>query len=69
MDWITGTRKIATIPPAKPLLYRFMPPYTIPTFSATEECRYPARIPAAAPNVPATGASVVESSSARRGEG
>ena len=38
-----------------------MPPYTIPTFSATEECRYPARIPAAAPNVPATGASVVES--------
>ena len=37
IEWITGTMKIATIPPANPLLYKFMPPYTIPTFRATEE--------------------------------
>lgn len=37
MDWTTGTMKIATMPPAYPLLYRFIPPYTIPTFSATDE--------------------------------
>ena len=37
IEWITGTMKIATIPPANPLLYKFMPPYTIPTFKATEE--------------------------------
>ena len=37
MDWTTGTMKTATMPPAYPLLYRFMPPYTIPTFSATDE--------------------------------
>ena len=37
MEWITGTKNIATIPPAKPLLYRFIPPYTMPTLSATDE--------------------------------
>ena len=36
---MTGTIKAATSPPANPLLYRFIPLYTIPTFNATEECR------------------------------
>ena len=61
--------KIATIPPANPLLYKFMPPYTIPTFRATEECRNPARSPMRTPNSPAIGASVVENKSASIGDG
>ena len=69
MEWITGTMKIATIPPANPLLYKFMPPYTIPTFRATEECRNPARSPMRTPNSPAIGASVVENKSASIGDG
>ncbi len=69
IEWITGTMKIATIPPANPLLYKFMPPYTIPTFKATEECRNPARSPMRTPNSPAIGASVVENKSASIGDG
>ena len=69
MEWITGTMKIATIPPANTLLYKFMPPYTIPTFKATEECRNPARSPMRTPNSPAIGASVVENKSASIGDG
>ena len=46
-----------------------MPPYTIPTFKATEECRNPASRPTKIPNSPAIGASVVENKSARIGDG
>lgn len=57
---MTGTIKAATSPPANPLLYRFIPLYTIPTFNATEECRKPATRPAKTPNSPAMGARVVD---------
>lgn len=66
---MTGTIKAATSPPANPLLYRFIPLYTIPTFNATEECRKPATRPAKTPNSPAMGARVVENSKASRGAG
>ena len=41
-EWITGTMKIATIPPANPLLYKFTPPCIIPTFVAKRKCNIPA---------------------------
>lgn len=46
-----------------------MPPYTIPTLSATDACRKPANTPHKIPNSPAIGASVVEKSSARSADG
>ena len=50
---------MATSPPEKPLLYRFIPSSGSPAWSTTEEWISPASIPKGQPNTPAKGARVV----------
>jgi len=59
-----GSKKPATIPAAKPLLYKFIPPCKNPTFKTTEECTKAAKTPYIQPNSPAIGAKAVPNSAA-----
>ena len=66
---ITGARIDATIPAAKPLLYRFSPPCTEPTLRAAEEWMKPATTPQCHPKRPAIGARLVPNKAASRIDG
>ena len=66
---MTGTSTEATMPAAKPLLYKLSPACTGPTLSAADEWMKPATIPHCQPKRPAIGASVVPKSAASRIDG
>src|SRR5271169_840807 len=64
-----GTRTAATMPAAKPLLYKLRPACRYPTLNAADECTNPATTPQYQPNRPAIGASVVPKSAASTRDG